>query len=96
MARGVDGECRAASLETGTGAAIAGGIDQFNPTQHDQLNAQPAQHGFLVSESRLGCVAQALNFPKRNRVISDLSLATIIVEAAVRSGSLITARFALG
>lgn len=95
MARGVDGEAHAAALETGTVAAIAGGIDQVYPPQHDQLYAMLAERGCLVSESPLGYVAQARDFPKRNRVISGLSLGTIVVEAAERSGSLITARFAL-
>ncbi len=95
MARGIDGEAHAASLDTGTVAAIAGGIDQIYPPQHDQLYAQLAQRGCLVSESPPGYVAQARDFPKRNRVISGLAMATIVVEAAERSGSLITARFAL-
>lgn len=95
MARGIDGEAHAAALETGTVAAIAGGIDQIYPPQHDQLHAMLAERGCLVSESPLGHVAQARDFPKRNRVISGLSLGTIVVEAAERSGSLITARFAL-
>ena len=95
MARGVDGEAHAAAMETGTVAAIAGGIDQIYPPQHDQLYAMLAQRGCIVSESPFGYVAQARDFPKRNRVISGLSLATIVVEAAERSGSLITARFAL-
>jgi DNA processing protein len=95
MARGVDGEAHAASIETGTIATLAGGIDQVYPPQHDRLYAELAQRGCLVSESPLGYVAQARDFPKRNRVISGLSLATVVVEAAERSGSLITARFAL-
>ncbi|MDP3494262.1 MAG: DNA-processing protein DprA [Hyphomonadaceae bacterium] len=95
MARGVDGEAHAAAMDTGTVAAIAGGIDQIYPPQHAQLYDILAQRGCLVSESLLGYVAQARDFPKRNRVISGLSLATIVVEAAERSGSLITARFAL-
>lgn len=95
MARGVDGEAHAASLDAGTVAAIAGGIDQVYPPQHAQLYEQLAQRGCLVSESPFGYVAQARDFPKRNRVISGLSLATVIIEAAERSGSLITARFAL-
>ena len=95
MARGVDGEAHAAAMDTGTVAAIAGGIDQIYPPQHTQLYDILAQRGCLVSESPHGYVAQARDFPKRNRVISGLSLATIVVEAAERSGSLITARFAL-
>ena len=95
MARGIDGEAHAAALETGTVAALAGGIDQIYPPQHERLYGELAAQGCLVSESPPGYVAQARDFPKRNRVISGLSLATIIVEAAERSGSLITARFAL-
>lgn len=95
MARGIDGEAHAAAMETGTVAAIAGGIDQIYPPQHDQLYAMLCERGCIVSESPLGYVAQARDFPKRNRVISGLSLGTIVVEAAERSGSLITARFAL-
>jgi DNA processing protein len=95
MARGVDGEAHAAALESGTVAAIAGGIDQIYPPQHDRLYDELCRLGTVVSESPLGYVAQARDFPKRNRVISGLSLATIVVEAAERSGSLITARFAL-
>ncbi len=95
MARGVDGEAHAASLDTGTIAAIAGGIDQIYPPQHEALYGELARRGCLVSELPPGYVATARDFPKRNRVISGLSLATIIVEAAERSGSLITARFAL-
>jgi DNA processing protein len=95
LARGVDGEAHAASLDTGTIAALAGGIDQIYPPEHDRLYAQLAERGCLVSESPVGYVATARDFPKRNRVISGLALATVIVEAAERSGSLITARFAL-
>jgi DNA processing protein len=95
MARGVDGEAHAASMETGTVAVIAGGIDRIYPPQHEQLYAMLAERGCLVSEAPLGYVAQARDFPKRNRIISGLSLATLVVEAAEKSGSLITARFAL-
>jgi len=95
MARGVDGEAHAASLDTGTIAALAGGIDQIYPPEHGRLYAQLAERGCLVSESPVGYIAGARDFPRRNRVISGLALATVIVEAAERSGSLITARFAL-
>lgn len=95
MARGVDGEAHAASLDTGTVAALAGGIDQVYPPEHLRLYDLIADQGCLVSESPIGYIATARDFPKRNRVISGLSLATVIVEAAERSGSLITARFAL-
>ncbi len=95
MARGVDGEAHAAAMETGTVAVLAGGIDMIYPPQHDRLYAMLAEHGCLVSEAPPGYVAQARDFPKRNRIISGLSLGTVVVEAAEKSGSLITARFAL-
>jgi DNA processing protein len=95
MARGVDGEAHTAALDTGTIGSLAGGIDQIYPPEHDRLYAELAERGCLVSESPPGYVATARDFPKRNRIISGLSMATVIVEAAERSGSLITARFAL-
>ncbi len=95
MARGIDGEAHTAALERGTIAALAGGIDQVYPPEHDRLYGELVARGCVVSEAPLGYVATARDFPKRNRVISGLSLATVIVEAAERSGSLITARFAL-
>ncbi len=95
MARGVDGEAHAAAMETGTVAVLAGGIDMIYPPQHEQLYGMLAERGCLVSEAPPGYVAQARDFPKRNRIISGLSLGTVVVEAAEKSGSLITARFAL-
>jgi DNA processing protein len=95
LARGVDGEAHAAAHESGTIAALAGGIDQVYPPEHDRLYQELAMRGCLVSESPPGYVATARDFPKRNRIISGLSMATVVVEAAERSGSLITARFAL-
>lgn len=95
FARGVDGEAHAAALDSGTIACLAGGVDQIYPPQHEQLYAAMAGRGLLVSESPVGYVAQARDFPRRNRVIAGLSLACIVVEAADRSGSLITARCAL-
>jgi DNA processing protein len=95
MARGVDGEAHTAALETGTIGVLAGGIDQIYPPEHDRLYAAIAERGCLISESPPGYVATARDFPKRNRVISGLSLVVVVVEAAERSGSLITARCAL-
>jgi DNA processing protein len=95
MARGVDGEAHAASLETGTIAVLAGGIDQIYPPEHAELYNRLCQQGLVVSESPVGYTAQAKDFPRRNRVISGLSLACVVVEAAERSGSLITAKCAL-
>jgi len=95
MARGVDGEAHTAALDTGTIGALAGGIDQIYPPEHERLYQELAKRGCLVSESPPGYIATARDFPKRNRIISGLSLVVVVVEAAERSGSLITARFAL-
>lgn len=95
MARGIDGEAHAASLETGTIAVLGGGINHVYPPQHDRLYAALARDGLIVSESPFGHRATAKDFPRRNRLITGLSLGTIVVEAAERSGSLISARTAL-
>ena len=95
MARGIDGEAHAASLETGTIAVLGGGVNHIYPPQHDRLYAALASDGLIVSESPFGHKATAKDFPRRNRLITGLSLGTIVIEAAERSGSLISARTAL-
>jgi DNA processing protein len=95
LARGIDAEAHAASLDTGTIAVIAGGVDQIYPPQNADLYARIAERGCIVSEQPFGYIAQARDFPKRNRIISGLSLAVVVIEAAEKSGSLITARMAL-
>lgn len=95
LARGVDGEAHAAALGTGTIAVLAGGVDQIYPPQHAQLYDAIVEQGLVISEAPFGYTATARDFPKRNRIISGLSMATLVVEAAERSGSLITARMAL-
>ena len=95
LARGIDGEAHTAALETGTIAVLAGGVDQVYPPQHGQLYEAIVAQGVIVSEAPFGYTATARDFPKRNRIISGLSMATLVVEAAERSGSLITARMAL-
>lgn len=94
LARGIDTAAHEASLETGTVAVLAGGLDQVYPPQNLPLARRIAEHGAVVSEMPLGWVARARDFPRRNRLVSGLSLGTVVVEAARRSGSLITARFA--
>ena len=94
LARGVDGEAHAASVETGTVAVLGGGVDHIYPPQHDRLYAAIASGGAIISESPFGHRATAKDFPRRNRLITGLALGTIIVEAAERSGSLISARTA--
>jgi DNA processing protein len=94
LARGIDGAAHAGSLETGTIAVLAGGLDYIYPPEHYELHHAIAEQGLLVSEVPLGTVPTARDFPRRNRLISGLSLGVLVVEAAVKSGSLITARFA--
>ena len=94
LARGIDGEVHAASLETGTIAVLGGGVDHIYPPQHRDLYTAVAERGLIVSESPLGHRAQARDFPRRNRIITGLSLGVVVVEAAERSGSLISARTA--
>ena len=94
MARGVDGAAHEGALETGTVAVLGGGIDDVYPREHRDLYERIVARGCVVSESRPGQTAQAKDFPRRNRIIAGLSRAVIVVEAELRSGSLITARLA--
>lgn len=94
LARGIDAAAHEASLATGTVAVVAGGIDIVYPPEHDSLQARIGTEGCLVTEQPPGFVPRAQDFPRRNRIISGTSLGVLIVEAARRSGSLITARTA--
>jgi DNA processing protein len=94
LARGIDTAAHEASLETGTVAVLAGGLDEIYPPQNIPLARRITERGAVISEMPLGWVARARDFPRRNRLVSGLSLGTVVVEAARRSGSLITARFA--
>ena len=94
LARGIDGAAHQGSIETGTVAVLAGGIDDCYPSEHADLYARIAVQGCLVSENAVGRKAQARDFPRRNRIISGLALGVVVVEAELRSGSLITARMA--
>src|SRR5882672_1226821 len=95
LARGIDGAAHRASLGTGTIAALAGGHDQIYPPEHGSLAEAIVTEGALVSEMPMGWEPRARDFPRRNRLISGLAAGVVIVEAAKRSGSLITARMAL-
>lgn len=95
LARGIDGQAHRASLATGTIAIIAGGIDKIYPTEHTELFAQIQKSGVIVAESIIGTEPQSNLFPRRNRLISGLAQGVIVVEAALKSGSLITARYAV-
>lgn len=95
LARGIDGEAHAASLSGGTIAVLGGGIDHIYPPQHERLYTEISASGLLVSESPFGHRATARDFPRRNRIITGLAEGVVIIEAAERSGSLISARTAL-
>lgn len=95
LARGIDTAAHEASLATGTIAVLAGGIDQPYPPENVELTEMIAERGVLLSEAPFGTIATAHHFPRRNRLISGLSRGVVLIEAAARSGSLITARFAL-
>jgi len=95
LARGIDAAAHRASLETGTIAVLAGGQDRLYPPEHAELVDAILPAGLVLSEMPFGWEPRARDFPRRNRLISGLSLGVVIVEAAKRSGSLITARLAL-
>ena len=95
LARGIDAAAHEGSLDSGTLAVLAGGIDAVYPEENRRLHETIAERGLLVAEMPIGTVPQARHFPRRNRIISGISLGVLVVEAAERSGSLITARFAL-
>ncbi|MFK7751889.1 MAG: DNA-processing protein DprA [Sedimentitalea sp.] len=95
LARGVDTAAHLAALKTGTIAVMAGGVDVIYPVENTDLAKNIAETGLRVSEQPMGTAPQARHFPRRNRIISGLSQAVVVVEAAGKSGSLITARDAL-
>lgn len=95
LARGVDAAAHLAALETGTIAVQAGGVDVMYPAENTQLAEKISQSGLRISEQPMGLQPMARHFPSRNRIIAGLARATIVVEAAAKSGSLITARDAL-
>jgi len=94
LARGIDQAAHRASLERGTIAVLAGGHDRIYPAEHEDLLEAMLQSGAAISEMPLGHVPRARDFPRRNRLISGVALGVVVVEAAHRSGSLITARIA--
>ena len=94
LARGIDTAAHVGALENGTIAVIAGGIDIVYPPENAQLQDEIAERGLLIAEMPPGTEPRTRHFPHRNRIIAGMSLGTVVVEAAPKSGSLITARLA--
>jgi DNA processing protein len=95
LARGIDTAAHKGALATGTIAVIAGGIDSVYPPENKDLYKAIAEQGVIIAELPFGATPKGTNFPQRNRIISGLSYGVIVVEATLKSGSLITARMAL-
>ncbi|MEP7349051.1 MAG: DNA-processing protein DprA [Sphingorhabdus sp.] len=94
LARGIDTAAHAGSIDSGTIAVIAGGINIAYPPENRELQDMIAERGLLIAEMPPGIEPRARHFPYRNRIIAGLSLGTVVIEAAPKSGSLITARLA--
>jgi DNA processing protein len=94
LARGIDTAAHQGALKGGTAAVMAGGIDVIYPPENAPLFEEIASQGIVLTEMPVGTQPKAQHFPRRNRIVSGLSLGVVIVEAAPRSGSLITARLA--
>ncbi len=95
MARGVDAAAHEASILSGTIGVIAGGINNIYPKQNTNLFKEVLDRGLLISENYFGAPPKGGNFVQRNRIIAGLSFGVVVVEAGLRSGSLITAKFAI-
>ena len=96
LARGIDGAAHLGALRVGpTVAVIPGGLDRAYPPEHTELQSIIAERGAVVAEAPLGTAPIARHFPRRNRIIAGLSLGVVVVEAALRSGTLMTANLAL-
>jgi DNA processing protein len=94
LARGLDTAAHEGALDSGTIAVMAGGADHVYPPQNEELYARICATGCVISEMPWGLSPQARHFPRRNRIVSGLAAGVVVVEAAARSGSLITARYA--
>ncbi|MEM8957398.1 MAG: DNA-processing protein DprA [Pseudomonadota bacterium] len=92
LARGIDAAAHGAALDSGTIAVLGGGVDVVYPRENNALHGDIAKRGVLISEQPMGLAPQARHFPARNRLISGMARGLVVVEAAARSGSLITAR----
>lgn len=94
MARGIDRHAHEGALSQGTIAVLAGGVDQIYPPEHEKLYKEISLQGLICSEMPLGLFPGATHFPRRNRLISGLARGVIIIEATLKSGTMITARYA--
>lgn len=94
LAKGIDTAAHQGSLKKATIAVIAGGLDVFYPPENEEIQRRIAEHGLLLAEQPPGTEPRARHFPYRNRIIAGLARGTVVIEAAPRSGSLITARLA--
>ncbi|MEO0678012.1 MAG: DNA-processing protein DprA [Pseudomonadota bacterium] len=94
LARGIDTMAHHTAVETGTIAAVAGGVDVVYPSENTRLADEIASKGLIVSEMPMGATPHARHFPRRNRIIAGLSRAVVVIEAAAKSGTLITADLA--
>ena len=94
LARGIDSAAHDGALETGTAGVIAGGIDVVYPPENEERQRAVAERGLLIAEMPPGIEPRARHFPWRNRIIAGLATGTVVIEAAPKSGSLITARLA--
>lgn len=95
MARGIDGAAHEGAIETGTIAVLAGGIDQVYPPEHQKLYDRLTKEGCIISEMPLGTAPAAPLFPRRNRIIAALCQGIVVIEAAQKSGTLITVQQAV-
>ena len=94
LARGIDTAAHNAALDHGTIAVLAGGIDVIYPPENEELTRQIGERGLLISERQPKLQPRGRDFPRRNRIISGMAMGVVVIEAATRSGSLITARYA--
>ncbi|MGH1377452.1 MAG: DNA-processing protein DprA [Alphaproteobacteria bacterium] len=94
LARGIDTAAHEGSIETGTIAVVASGVDVVYPEENQKLYEEIAEKGLVIAESKLGAKPFAASFPRRNRIVSGISKGVIVVEATRKSGSLITAKMA--
>lgn len=95
FARGIDSAAHKASVDYATIAVLAGGVDHIYPPENIDLYKQISEQGLIIAELPIGSIPKAQNFPQRNRIISGISNAVAVIEASLKSGSLITAKFAL-